>query len=180
MPSPGVGPYVFAAAGAVLLAVAVIAPATPGRVSKQVAARLALSVVLLVAAIIHLILTPEHLGVSALLGTGFLLAGVAQLVLAGTALGARGRVEVFGLSAIVVVNVALIGIYVYAVLVGLPIEAGHAADDAGGLRMGGGEPVDVKGGVDLIAEVAAVAIAAVIGFRGTGEESVPLRSPGRP
>jgi hypothetical protein len=164
-PSPGAGPYVFAAAGTVLLAAAIIAPAAPRRMGGSIAARLTLALLLLVAAIIHLILTPEHLGVSTLLGTGFLLAGLAQFGLAGFALGAHDRAATIGMDLVIVVNLALIAIYVYAVLVGLPLEAGHAADDAIGLRLGSGEPIDVKGGIDLIAEVAAVGIAACLALR---------------
>jgi hypothetical protein len=164
-PSPGAGPYVFAAAGAVLVAAAVIAPAAPRRMGGRIAALLTLALLLLVAASIHLILTPEHLGVSTLLGVGFLLAGLAQLGLAGFALSAPSRAETIGMDVVIVVNLALIVIYVYAVLVGLPLEAGHAADDAVGLRLGAGEPIDLKGGIDLIAEVAAVGIAAVLALR---------------
>ncbi|MDL9978758.1 hypothetical protein [Microbacterium candidum] len=164
-PSACVGPYVFAAAGAVLVAAALIAPAAPGRMGRRVAARLALALLLLVAAIIHLILTPEHLGVSTLLGVGFLLAGLAQLALAGFALSAPDRAEALGMDVVIVVDIALIVIYIYAVVAGLPLEAGHAADDALGLRLGAGEPVDVKGGIDLVAEVAAVGLAAVLALR---------------
>ncbi len=160
VPSAGAGAYVFAAAGTVLLAAAILVPASPGRLCARILVRLLLTVVVLVAAMIHLILVPEHLGVSPLLGAGFLLAGIAQLALAGAVLfGREGARDDVVMNAIVVVNVALIGIYVYAVLVGLPFGAGHQ-DDAG-LTLGAGEAVDLKGGVDLIVEIAAVVLAAV-------------------
>jgi hypothetical protein len=135
-----------------------------------VTARLALTLLLVVAAIIHLILTPEHLGISTLLGIGFLLAGVAQLALAGLVLRWPQRTDLV-MGAIVIVNIALIVMYVYAVLVGLPLEAGHAADDGGGLRIGSGEPVDLKGAIDLTVEIAAVALAVVIGFGRAGNRT---------
>jgi hypothetical protein len=166
-PAPGSGPYVLAFAGVLLVVAAAIAPAAPGRLTGRSIARLALALLLLIAATIHLILTPEHLGISTILGLGFLAAGLAQLVLAAAALGGRGVVAAMGMNAVVVVNIALIAIYVYAVLVGLPIEAGHA-DDAVGLALGAGEPVDVKGGVDFAAEVAAVVIAAVLSLGRSG------------
>jgi hypothetical protein len=164
-PALGPGPYVFAAAGVVLLAAALVAPAAAGRLAMRVALRLTLAVLLLAAAVIHLILTPEHLGISTVLGLGFLAAGLAQSALAGLAVGASERLQPFVMYAIIVVNIALIAIYLYAVLVGLPFEAGHADDDAG-LRIGVGEAVDVKGAVDLIAEVAAVGIAAFLALGG--------------
>jgi hypothetical protein len=162
-PAPGAGPYVFAAAGAVLVVAAAIAPAAPGRLGRAMTARLVLALLLLTAAIIHLTLTPEHLEISLLLGVGFLLAGFTQLALAALVLGAPERGDLV-MSAVVVVSVALIVIYAYAVLVGLPLEAGHEAEDAIGWQIGAGEPVDMKGVVDFIAEVAAVALAVVIGF----------------
>lgn len=160
-PVPGVGSAVFALAGAALLAAAISTPAATGRIDTLAALRLVLTVSLIVAGTIHLLLTPEHLGASVLLGTGFLLAGVTQLALAGGVLFLPERRQWLVLYGIVVVNVALIGIYAFAVLVGLPFEAGHA-EDAVGLTIGRGEPVDVKGGLDLLAEVAAVVLAVII------------------
>jgi len=172
-PMPGAGPYVFAAAGAVVLAAALVAPAAAGRLGMQTALRLTLSVLLLAAAVIHLILTPEHLGVSTVLGLGFLAAGLAQAALAGLAVAAPERLQRLVMYGVLVVNMALLAIYLYAVLWGLPIEAAHADDDAG-LRIGAGEAVDVKGAVDFIAEVAAVGIAAFLALGGgTRSQRVP-------
>ncbi|KHK97466.1 hypothetical protein LK09_11970 [Microbacterium mangrovi] len=159
-PTIGPGPVVFGVAGAALLAGAVLAPAARGRLGTGGALRVALAVLLLAAGVIHLVLTPEHLGVSPVLGLGFLAAGVAQVTFAGLAVGASGRAESLVTFAIVVVNVALIVLYAYAVVIGLPFESGHA--DEGGWRIGAGEPVDLRGGLDFIAEVAAVVIAAVL------------------
>jgi hypothetical protein len=169
-PSAGPGPLVFAVAGGALLAAAVVAPAAHGRLSVRASLGLVLAVLLLAAGVIHLILTPEHLGISVLLGLGFLAAGLAQVTLAGLAVGAPRRVEMLVMAAVIVVNAALIVLYLYAVLVGLPFESGHA-DDAG-IRFGAGEPVDLKGGLDFVVEIAAVAVA---GFLALGR-SGPVRA----
>ena len=160
-PVPGVGSSVFALAGVALLVAAISTPAAAGRIGLLVGLRTILTVSLIVTGTIHLLLTPEHLDASVLLGTGFLLAGVTQLALAGSILFLPERLHWLALQGTVVVNVALIGIYVYAVLLGLPLEAGHA-EDAVGLTIGRGEPVDVKGGLDLLAEIAAVVLAVLI------------------
>ncbi|WP_308465120.1 hypothetical protein [Rathayibacter soli] len=165
-PVAGVGPYFMAAGALVLIAAVVLAPAASGSLGARIIVRLVLALLLLSAASIHLILTSEHLAESTILGAGFLAAGIAQLALAGLVIvGPPGVVDGFGMSAIIVVNVALIGIYIYAVTVGLPLDTGHGADEAVGLRIGAGEPIDIKGGVDLIAEVAAVVLAGVLGWR---------------
>jgi len=160
-PSAGAGPFVSAVAGAVLIAAAATTPSTRARLGRRVTARVSLAILLLMAAVIHLVLTPEHLAVSGLLGAGFLVAGLVQLAFAGFTLVAPDRMLPIGMNLVIVVDVALIVLYVYAVLVGLPFEAGHAADDAG-LRLGAGEPVDVKGAIDLIAEAGVVGIAAFL------------------
>ncbi|MGH1525837.1 hypothetical protein ACRAWC_18005 [Leifsonia sp. L25] len=160
-PVPGVGSSVFALAGAALLVTAISTPAAVGRIGLHVGVRAMLTVSLIVAGTIHLLLTPEHLDGSVLLGTGFLLAGIAQLALAGGILFLPERLHWLVLYGTVVVNVALIGIYAYAVLVGLPLQAGHAEDTVG-LTIGRGEPVDAKGAIDLLAEIAAVVLAVII------------------
>jgi len=160
-PSAGAGPYVFAVAGAVLLVAAAVAPSSRGRLGARRIARLGLAILLLLAAVIHLVLTPEHLAVSGMLGAGFLVAGLVQLGLAAFTLLAPDRLLPIGMNLVIVVDVALIVLYLYAVVVGLPFEAGHAADDAG-LRLGAGEAVDVKGGIDLLAEAGVVGIAAFL------------------
>jgi hypothetical protein len=159
-PSAGPGPVVFAVAGGALLAGAIVAPAALGRLGARASLRLVLAVLLLAAAVIHLILTPEHLGISTLLGLGFLAAGLAQVALAGLVVGAPRRVEMLVMAAVIAVNVALIVLYLYAVLVGLPFESGHTDDT--GIRVGAGEPVDLKGGVDFVVEIAAVAVAGIL------------------
>lgn len=120
-PTVGPGAPLMAAGGGLLVLAALITPARPGRLAAGLAPRLLLAGVLLVAAAIHLALTPAHLGESALLGSGFLLAGLAQLALAALAL-ARPRAWVY--DAVVFLSVGLIVVYAYAVLVGLPL-GGH-------------------------------------------------------
>jgi len=166
MPVAGVGPYIMAAGALAIIAAAALAPSTPGRLGVRMVVRLVLALLLLLAASIHLILTPEHLDASPLLGAGFLAAGIAQLVLAAAVIvGPPDLVAGFGMSAIIIINVALIGIYIYAVIVGLPLDNGHGADETVGLSIGAGEPIDFKGGIDLIAEIAAVALAGALGWR---------------
>src|SRR5215210_2538373 len=79
---------------------------------------------LLVAAWIHLVLVPEHLGEAFILGLGFLAAAIAQLGLAAIVVR---RPTVGAFAGVVSVNGILIVIYAYAVVVGLPFEAGHEA-----------------------------------------------------
>ena len=72
------------------------------------------------------------------------------------------RTDDRGLNLILLVSVALIAIYGYAVLIGLPLDSDHAADSAGGLTLGAGEPIDFTGAVNAIAEIAAIPLALVL------------------
>lgn len=159
IPSAGPGPYVMAAGAATLFIAAAIAPARGVQLNRQALIRLLLALVLLTAACIHLILTTQHFSESPLLGTGFLLAGVVQL---GAAAVVLTRADDRGLNLILLVSVALIAIYGYAVFVGLPLDSEHAADTAGGLTLGAGQPIDFKGAVNAIAEIAAIPLALVL------------------
>ena len=159
LPSAGPGPYVMAAGAATLFIAAAIAPARGVQLNRQALIRLLLALVLLTAACIHLILTTQHFSESPLLGTGFLLAGVVQL---GAAAVVLTRADDRGLNLILLVSVALIAIYGYAVFVGLPLDSEHAADTAGGLTLGAGQPIDFKGAVNAIAEIAAIPLALVL------------------
>ena len=159
LPSAGPGPYVMAAGAAVLIIAAATAPARGVRLNRQALIRLLLALVLLTAASIHLILTTQHFSESPLLGIGFLLAGVVQL---GAAAVVLTRADDRGLNLILLVSVALIAIYGYAVFVGLPLDSEHAADTAGGLTLGAGQPVDFKGAVNAIAQIAAIPLALVL------------------
>ena len=162
-PASGVGPYVTAAGGSLLLVAALLMPVRRRRLGRERWLRLALGATLYVAAAIHLLLTPEHLAEAPLLGLGFLLGGAVQLVLTVAVLRTNdGRVP----AAVLMVSVALIVLYAYAVFIGLPFGDAHA-EHATGLVVGGGEPVDLAGLLDLLAEVAA-AVLAVVSLRRAG------------
>ena len=156
IPSAGPGPYVMAAGAAILIIATATAPSRVTPLNRQALVRLLLALVLLTAASIHLTLSPQHFSESPLLGTGFLFAGIVQLGAAAVVLtGAGDR----GLNLVLLVSIALIAVYGYAVFVGLPLDSEHAADTAGGLTLGAGEPVDFTGAVTAIAEIAAIPIA---------------------
>ena len=72
------------------------------------------------------------------------------------------RADDRGLNLVLLVSVALIAIYVYAVFVGLPLDSEHAADTAGGLTLGAGEPVDFTGLVNVIVQIAAIPLALIL------------------
>ncbi len=116
---------------------------------------------LLVAAWTHLTLAPDHLGESTILGLGFFASGIAQAVLAALVLW---RVRRWTLGLVIAINVTLIVIYAYAVLVGLPFEAGseHVHVLAAGLMVGAGEPIDAYGAISKVAEILSVAIAVAL------------------
>ena len=159
IPSAGPGPYVMAAGAAILFIAAAIAPHRIAPLDKQALVRLLLALVLLTAASIHLILSPQHFSESPLLGIGFLIAGIVQL---GAAAVVLTRADDRGLNLVLLVSVALIAIYGYAVFVGLPLDSEHAADTAGGLTLGAGQPVDFTGAVNAIAQIAAIPLALVL------------------
>lgn len=156
IPSAGLGPYVMAAGAAILIIAAATAPSRATPLNRQTQLRLLLALVLLTAACIHLTLSPQHFSESPLLGVGFLLAGVVQL---GAAAIVLTRADDRGLNLVLFVSVALIAIYGYAVFVGLPLDSEHAAETAGGLTLGAGEPVDFKGAVNVLAQIVAIALA---------------------
>ena len=156
IPSAGPGPYVMAAGAAILIIAAATAPSRATPLNRQTHLRLLLALVLLTAACIHLTLSPQHFSESPLLGVGFLLAGVVQL---GAAAIVLTRADDRGLNLVLLVSVALIAIYGYAVFVGLPLDPEHAAETAGGLTLGAGEPVDFKGAVNVLAQIVAIALA---------------------
>ncbi|MEA2518769.1 MAG: hypothetical protein QOF49_849 [Chloroflexota bacterium] len=153
-PSSGPGAVVMAVGGVLLLAAAGIAPLAGRPLPSGMRLRLGLASALFVAGWIHLLLTPEHLGESAILGTGFLVAGITQVVLAGLVIA---RPHDWVGYAVVAVNVSLIAIYANAVLIGLPF--GGDDHEAAGLVIGAGEPVDVFGAMTTVAQVIGVALA---------------------
>ena len=159
LPVRGVGPWVMALGGLALVAAAVVTPTRPRRLDRDQILRLGLALSLFAAGWIHLLLAPAHLGEAAALGLGFVVAAVAQLVLAALA----GRADRVTLLAAIVIDVAIVVLYGYAVLIGLPLE-GH--EHAVGLVLGAGEPVDALGAACLAAEATAVGLAASLLGRG--------------
>lgn len=131
----------------------------PGLVQLGVAATL------VAAGIAHLLLTPEHLAESGVLGAGFAVAGIVQLALAVPVLTHPSRNV---LSAVAVISALLIALYVWNVLLGLPLvgpgtaesaEHGHEAVEHAhetGLILGIGEPVDLAGALTKAAELLAL------------------------
>jgi hypothetical protein len=89
-----------------------------------------------------------------LLAIGFGLAAVAQLGLAGSIAIADVRPA---RRAALAVNGALLVVYAYAVLVGLPFGLSHAHATTG-IELGSGEPVTLAGAVVMAAEVLAIGL----------------------
>ncbi|GAA2741468.1 hypothetical protein GCM10009868_07680 [Terrabacter aerolatus] len=163
-PSQGPGAVVMAVGGLVLLGAAVLVPVRRDALPRELVARLVLAAATFVAGWMHLVLTPEHLGESTVLGLGFLAAGVAQVALAVLCLVRRSE---NALSALVVLDVALLAVWAYAVLVGLPIgDVGHDHVEAGGLVLGHGEPVDLAAAITKVAELTSLGTALVLMRRG--------------
>ena len=157
VPSAGPGPFFTLVGGIALIATAIAAPAAQARLGRGMLLRLSLSVSLIVAADLHLVFTPQHFDDALLLGVGFLAAGLVQLAFAVYVL-VREDDRPIGL--LLAVTIALIAIYAYALFVGLPLDSGHS-DAATGLRLGSGEPVTTTGLIDVLAEIATVALALV-------------------
>ena len=177
VPSAGAGPYVMAAGATMLIIAAATAPLRVRSLNRQALVRLLLALVLLAAASIHLTLSPQHFSESPLLGIGFLLAGIVQLVAAAVVLT---RSDDRGLNLVLLVSVALIAIYGYAVFVGLPLGSEHATDTAGGLTLGAGEPIDFTGAVNALAEIAAIPLALILARYSGATSSPPHPHSGSP
>ena len=157
VPSAGPGPFFTLAGGIALIGAALAAPAAQARLGRGMLLRLLLSVSLIIAADLHLVRTPQHIDEALLLGVGFLAAGLVQLAFAVyVVVGQDDR----PIGLLLAVTIALIAIYAYALLVGLPLDSGHT-DSVTGLRLGSGEPVTATGVVDVLAEIATVALALV-------------------
>lgn len=123
---------------------------------------LALGAMVFVAGWIHVLLTPEHWGESALLGAGFLGAGILQLVLSIAVVERPGQ-SVY--LALVALNVALVAVWLYAVLAGLSFGGAHDHGDAAGWALGAGEPIDAVAVVTKAAEIAGAVWAGVLAAR---------------
>lgn len=182
-PTLGAGAAGMAIAGGLLLLACLLIPLRNDRLQPRVALRLLMAAGLLVAGWIHLLLVPEHLAESTILGLGFLGSGIAQLALAGLVVW---RSRAWNLSAVVALNATLIVVYAYAVLVGLPFGGGEHGD-AAGLVVGAGEPIDAFGALSKIGEVVSLLIAfallgtttrnaadRAVGTEGTAPGSVPV------
>ncbi len=168
-PTAGPGAYLMVLAGVVLLASVVALPARHGNLASGLGSRLVAAGALFGAGWIHLVLTPQHLTESTLLGAGFLAFGITQLGLAGATLVRPRRWVYYG---IIVVNVALVLTYVDAVLVGLPFGgAMHGV----GLAIGSGEPVDLPGVISKAAELVSLALAFVLVGRTEDQGAVRRR-----
>ena len=145
---------------------------------------------LTLAGVIHCLLTPEHLAMSALFGAGFLASGVAQFGMAALAVIRPSR-QLY--AAVIAMAAVLSGLYAYNVFVGLPFHDvaaaaateghEHAEDEHAdsseksgqheqqaaesdhheeGLVLGAGEPVDVYGAITQLAQLSAAAIAVAL------------------
>lgn len=155
-PTLGLGAAAMAVAGGVLLTASLLIPIRDDRLPSRVVLRLVMAAGLLVAGWIHVLLVPEHLAESTILGLGFLGAGIAQLALAGLVIW---RPRLWTLSAVVALNATLIVVYAYAVLVGLPFGGGEHGEAAVGLVIGAGEPIDVFGALSKIGEATSLLLA---------------------
>ena len=130
---------------------------TPRSVAKVSVSVLALASTLGVAAVVHLLLAPEHGRGSLVMGMGFVAAGLGQAVLAVLVLPRR-RVAVLALT--IAVNVVLVAAYVLAVTVGLPLD-NHSVQGALAEHgaLGHVEAIDSVGALTVVLEILAVGLA---------------------
>ena len=63
------------------------------------------------------------------------------------------------------VNVALLAVWAYAVLIGLPLGDGSGHDAVSGLVIGSGEPIDLASAITKLAELASLSIALILMWR---------------
>ena len=84
---------------------------------------------LAVAGVIHWLLTPEHMAMSAIFGVGFLAAGSAQVGMAALAVVRPSRLLY---ATVIASTVVLSSTYAYNVLVGLPFHEVATATTVGG------------------------------------------------
>lgn len=157
-PSAGPGPLILAAGGLAILIAAMTAPMSRRALTPALRLPLLLAATTFVAAWMHLLLTPEHLGVAVVLGLGFLLSAVAQLALAVLAVE-RPSDRVWSL--LVMLNIALVAVWAYAVLIGLPFPGDEHGASAG-LVIGSGEPIDLAAVITKVAELIGIAVALVL------------------
>ena len=168
-PSVGPGPFVMLIGALLLITVAAI-PVSGTRLMAGSWTRIIMAGALFASGWIHLALTPEHLGEATILGIGFLVAGLAQLFLAGLILVRPSDLAYY---AVVGLSVSLVVLYAIAVVHGLPFGGGH--DHLSGIIIGSGEPVDLEGAVSKVCELLSVAIALVLVGR-AGTTRFPVRA----
>ena len=94
-----------------------------------------LAVALAVAGVMHWLLTPEHMAISAIFALGFLAAGMAQL---GMAVLAMVRPSRLLYAAVIASTFVLSSAYAYNVLVGLPFHHEPATASIGEAKAGDG------------------------------------------
>ncbi|MEA5455052.1 hypothetical protein SPF06_10010 [Sinomonas sp. JGH33] len=181
MPVAGIGPLVMAVGGLALLFAGAVAPLGRRRLEPGLGLPLVLAVALFTAGWIHVVLAPEHFAESLLLGVGFLASGLMQIALSSLVVG-RPRDGVLSLS--IATNVALIALYAYAVLVGLPGDGGADSAHATGLIIGSGEAIEPTGVAAKLAELVALAFAIVLLRRSSTAAArpspeAPLGAPGQ-
>lgn len=170
-PTAGIGAGLLAMGSVLVALAALLAPGSRAPLRAGMLSRLVMATGLFVAGWIHLMLVPEHVAESEVLGLGFLASGVAQLVLAALVLW---RARTWNLGAVMALNLTLIAIYAYAVLVGLPFgDFTEHGSGSVGLAVGAGERIDLLGALSKIAELGSSAIA--FGLLGrTGLETFAL------
>jgi len=155
-PFAGPGTLVAGLGGVVLLVAALSLPAARAeRLGRGDWLRLGLAAALLASGGIHLQQAPDHLGLSQLLGLGFVAAAASQLGLAALVLAGGHRLLYL---AVIADCAVLIVVYAYAVLHGLPFPP-H--DDAG-LKLGVGEAVTLSGALSKLFEVISIALAVAL------------------
>jgi hypothetical protein len=108
---------------------------------------------LVFAGVLHLVLTEEHTRASATLGAGFVIAGLAQLVLGALSL----RSDRAPYAAIVTLNVILIALYLMHVTTGLPLP--DAAEDSMRGLIGAREEIEPSAIATKVAELVGIAVA---------------------
>lgn len=165
-PATGPGPFLMAAGGVAILIATISAPGTGRPLTSSMRLPLVLAAATFVAGWLHVLLTPEHLAVSPLLGAGFLGSGLVQLTLMVLAVE-RPSERVWSL--LVMLNIALIIVWAYAVVVGLPL-AGDEHGAGGGLAVGSGEPIDLTAAITKTAELAGIAIALILMRRASADQ----------
>jgi hypothetical protein len=119
----------------------------------------ALGAALVSAGMIHLSLSPEHFEESQILGTGFLAAGVLQLLLAVAIFRRTGRLALLLVGAS---STTLIATYAVAVVIGLPFTGLAAGAMEEGLRLGTGEPVTLVAALAKASELASIVLAMLL------------------